>query len=73
MSRDTGVVIAAAGTGFLTQAGHPDINIWGGRLLALAWLLPVLGVPMLLEHLVRDRVSLPAQGHADRARSSTAR
>ncbi|WP_261718538.1 hypothetical protein [Streptomyces sp. FZ201] len=66
-------VIAAAGTGFLTQAGHPDINIWGGRLLALAWLLPVLGVPMLLEHLVRDRVSLPAQGHADRARSSTAR
>ncbi|MGW0913161.1 hypothetical protein ACWD1Z_15640 [Streptomyces sp. NPDC002784] len=62
-------LIAAAATGVLTQAGHPDINIWGGRLIALAWLLPVVGVPLLLEHLLRAQVSLPAQGHADRAHS----
>ncbi|WAZ22116.1 hypothetical protein STRCI_003339 [Streptomyces cinnabarinus] len=62
-------LIAAAGTGVLTQAGHPDIAIWGGRLIAPAWLLPVVGIPLLLEHLLRDRVSLPAQGHSDRAHS----
>ncbi|MDT9700605.1 hypothetical protein [Streptomyces sp. P17] len=62
-------LIAAAGTGILTQAGHPDITIWGGRLIALAWLLPVIGVPLLLEHLLRAQVSLPAQGHSDRAHS----
>ncbi|MFI6205363.1 hypothetical protein ACIBAI_03070 [Streptomyces sp. NPDC051041] len=62
-----GFLIAAAGTGFLTQAGHPDITIWGERLIVLAWLLPVLGVPLLLEGLVRSRVALPAQGHPDRA------
>ncbi|WP_328871772.1 hypothetical protein OHT76_17545 [Streptomyces sp. NBC_00287] len=62
-------LIAAAGTGVLTQAGHPDITIWGGRLIALAWLLPVVGVPLLLEHLLRAQVSLPAQGHSDRAHS----
>ncbi|MGV9454966.1 hypothetical protein [Streptomyces sp. NPDC003635] len=62
-------VIAAAATGVLTQAGHPDITIWGDRLIVLAWLLPVVGVPLLLDHLMRDRVSLPAQGHADRTHS----
>ncbi|MCL7427621.1 hypothetical protein [Streptomyces sp. YS415] len=62
-------LIAAAATGVLTQAGHPDIHIWGGRLIALAWLLPVVGVPLLLEHLLRAQVSLPAQGHSDRAHS----
>ncbi len=62
-------LIAAAATGILTQAGHPDITIWGGRLIALAWLLPVVGVPLLLEHLLRAQVSLPAQGHADRTHS----
>ncbi|GAA2527457.1 MULTISPECIES: hypothetical protein [Streptomyces] len=55
-------LVAAAGTGFLNQAGHPDINIWGDRLIVLAWLLPVLGVPQLLEPVVRERVALPAQG-----------
>ncbi|GGL72389.1 hypothetical protein GCM10010129_15110 [Streptomyces fumigatiscleroticus] len=64
-----GFLIAAAFTGFLTQAGHPDITIWGDRLIVPAWLLPVLGVPLLLEPAVRGRVSLPAQGHADRADS----
>lgn len=62
-------VIAAAATGILTQAGHPDITIWGDRLIVLAWLLPVVGVPLLLDHLTRDRVSLPAQGHSDRTHS----
>lgn len=51
----------AACTGILNQAGHPDINIWGDRLITLAWLLPVLGVPLLLEPWVR-RVVVPAQG-----------
>ncbi|MGC9500550.1 hypothetical protein [Streptomyces sp. WG7] len=64
-----GFLAAAAFTGILTQAGHPDINIWGERLIVLAWLLPVVGVPLLLEPVVRGRVALPAQGHADRARA----
>ncbi|MEW2399539.1 hypothetical protein [Streptomyces sp. NPDC046862] len=46
-----GFLFAAAGTGFLTHAAHPDINIWGGRLIVLAWLLPVIGLPLLLERL----------------------
>ncbi|MEV6122913.1 hypothetical protein AB0M23_20745 [Streptomyces sp. NPDC052077] len=59
-------VVAAAFTGFLTQAAHPDISIWGGRLIVLAWLLPVVGVPLLLEPVVRERVALPAQGPPQR-------
>ncbi|MEU3659537.1 hypothetical protein AB0E77_07180 [Streptomyces sp. NPDC032940] len=62
-------VVAAAFTGILTQAAHPDINIWGERLIVLAWLLPVVGVPLLLEPALRGRVALPAQGHADRERA----
>jgi hypothetical protein len=48
-----GFLLAAAGTGVLNQAGHPDINIWGDRLIVLLWLLPVVGLPLLLEELVR--------------------
>ncbi|MFJ6069735.1 hypothetical protein ACIQFU_02655 [Streptomyces sp. NPDC093065] len=63
-----GFLVAAAFTGVLTQAGHPDINIWGERLIVLAWLLPVVGVPLLLEPVVRGgRVPLPAQGQPERA------
>ncbi|WP_320781155.1 hypothetical protein [Streptomyces sp. CRN 30] len=62
-------LLAAAATGVLTQIGHPDIGIWGGRLIVLAWLLPVVGIPLLLEPVVRAPVALPAQGHADRARA----
>ncbi|MGW4913168.1 hypothetical protein [Streptomyces sp. NPDC004270] len=58
-------LLAAAGTGFLTQAGHPDINIWGDRLIVLAWLLPVVGVPLLLEPLVDRVVPVPSQGSLD--------
>ncbi|MEV5435785.1 hypothetical protein AB0K80_07080 [Streptomyces sp. NPDC052682] len=57
-----GFLAAAAFTGILTQAGHPDITIWGDRLIVLAWLLPVLGVPLLLEPAARGRVPVPAQG-----------
>ncbi|MER5212900.1 hypothetical protein ABT063_20560 [Streptomyces sp. NPDC002838] len=64
-----GFLLGAAFTGILTQAGHPDINIWGERLIVLAWLLPVVGVPLLLESVLRDRVVMPAQGHPDRAHS----
>jgi hypothetical protein len=60
---------AAAFTGILTQAGHPDINIWGERLIVLAWLLPVVGVPLLLDAVLRRPVALPAQGHSERAHS----
>ncbi|MFI5685630.1 hypothetical protein [Streptomyces sp. NPDC051636] len=59
-------LLAAAGTGILTQAAHPDIGIWGGRLIVLAWLLPVVGVPLLLEPLGRRPLPVPAQGHAGR-------
>ncbi|MEU9593261.1 hypothetical protein AB0D84_26545 [Streptomyces sp. NPDC048193] len=62
-------LVAAAFTGVLTQAAHPDINIWGERLIVLAWLLPVVGVPLLLEPVLGGRVALPAQGHADRERA----
>ncbi|MFE9606953.1 hypothetical protein [Streptomyces sp. NPDC006012] len=55
-------LLAAAATGFLTQAAHPDINIFGERLIVLAWLLPVIGVPLLLEPVVRRPFPLPAQG-----------
>ncbi|MET9159247.1 hypothetical protein ABZX56_16090 [Streptomyces parvulus] len=66
-----GFLVAAACTGILTQAGHPDINIWGERLIVLAWLLPVVGVPLLLEPVVGGgRVPLPAQGPADRVRTA---
>ncbi|MER7836675.1 hypothetical protein ABTY98_12350 [Streptomyces sp. NPDC096040] len=58
-------LLAAASTGFLTQAGHPDINIWGDRLIVLAWLLPVVGLPLLLEPLVRRVVPVPVQGSLD--------
>ncbi|CAL9512453.1 hypothetical protein SUDANB6_03674 [Streptomyces sp. enrichment culture] len=61
-----GFLVAAAATGFLTQAAHPDMNIWGERLIVLAWLLPVVGIPLLLEPVVRARVPVPVQGHADR-------
>ncbi|MEU6453764.1 hypothetical protein [Streptomyces sp. NPDC047065] len=65
-----GFLVAAACTGILTQAGHPDINIWGERLIVLAWLLPVVGIPLLLEPVVRGgRVPLPAQGQADPVRA----
>ncbi|MER7187035.1 hypothetical protein ABT404_47545 [Streptomyces hyaluromycini] len=55
-------LLAAAGTGILTQAGHPDITIFGDRLIVLAWLLPVVGVPLLLEPLLHRPVPGPAQG-----------
>ncbi|MGV9549187.1 hypothetical protein ACWDR6_12380, partial [Streptomyces ardesiacus] len=52
----------------MTQAGHPDINIWGERLIVLAWLLPVAGVPLLLEPVVRGgRVPVPVRGRVERA------
>ncbi len=62
-------VLGGACTGFLTQAGHPDIGIGGGRLIVLAWLLPVLGVPLLLEPVLRGRVALPAQEGSVRTHS----
>ncbi len=41
--------VAVAFTGVLTQAAHPDIGIWGGRLVVLVWVLPMVGVPLLVE------------------------
>ena len=51
-------VLAAACTGILNQAAHPDITIWGDRLIVVAWLLPVLGLPLLLERITTTRDSL---------------
>ncbi|MEV0179694.1 hypothetical protein AB0I54_10400 [Streptomyces sp. NPDC050625] len=59
-------LLAAAFTGILTQAAHPDITVWGERLIVLAWLLPVLGMPLLLEPLTHHRPTLPAQGKSER-------
>ncbi|MFJ9346985.1 hypothetical protein [Streptomyces sp. NPDC101237] len=58
-------LLAAAGTGILTQAGHPDITIGGDRLIVLAWLLPVVGVPLLLDGLLSRVAPVPAQGSLD--------
>ncbi|MEV7033951.1 hypothetical protein AB0N99_27460 [Streptomyces sp. NPDC093272] len=58
-------LLAAAGTGILTQAGHPDIAIGGDRLIVLAWLLPVVGVPLLLDALLSRVAPVPAQGSLD--------
>ncbi|GAA4996236.1 hypothetical protein [Streptomyces siamensis] len=49
------LLLAAAITGVLNQAGHPDINIWGDRLIVLVWLLPVVGLPLLLEEAAGPR------------------
>ncbi|MEU9209423.1 hypothetical protein AB0D27_16105 [Streptomyces sp. NPDC048415] len=54
-----GFLLAAAFTGVLNQAGHPDINIWGDRLIVLVWLLPVVGLPLLLEEVAGPRVRAP--------------
>lgn len=64
--------VAGACTGILTQAAHPDINIWGARLIVLAWLLPVLGLPLLLEEAVRawGRVAVPGQQNREGAAHS---
>ncbi|MFJ9250392.1 hypothetical protein [Streptomyces sp. NPDC101776] len=74
-------LVGAAFTGILTQAAHPDISVWGGRLIVLVWLLPVVGVPLLLESVVRGKAvaavaasvpaPVPGQGLGEHARSVT--
>ncbi|WP_405614584.1 hypothetical protein [Streptomyces sp. NBC_00076] len=64
-----GFLLAAAFTGVLNEAGHPDITIWGDRLIVLVWLLPVVGVPLLLEWIGRRPVAMPAQKRGERAHS----
>lgn len=73
---DFGVfLVAGALTGVLNQAGHPDINIYGDRLIVLAWVLPVVGLPLLLEQVVRPRVrgSTRCRAHLGRTRGRTPR
>lgn len=43
------LLLAGALTGVLNQAGHPDITIYGDRLIVLVWVLPVVGLPLLLD------------------------
>lgn len=52
-------LLAAAGTGVLNQAAHPDINVWGDRLIVLLWLLPAVGLPLLLDAVVRPGARVP--------------
>ncbi|TXS76400.1 hypothetical protein EAO69_08150 [Streptomyces sp. me109] len=49
------LLVAGALTGVLNQAAHPDITIYGDRLIVLVWVLPVVGLPLLLEPAVRHR------------------
>ncbi|MFE4700654.1 hypothetical protein ACFRIC_26695 [Streptomyces sp. NPDC056738] len=51
-------LLAAAGTGVLNQAAHPDINVWGDRLIVLLWLLPAVGLPLLLDTVARPGTRL---------------
>jgi hypothetical protein len=51
-----GFLLAAAATGVLNQAAHPDITVWGDRLIVLLWLLPAVGLPLLLDAVVRPGV-----------------
>ena len=70
-------LVATAFTGILTQAAHPDVSVWGGRLIVLVWLLPVVGVPLLLESVVRGKAvvgvtaptPVPGQGVGEHAHS----
>ncbi|MER6161062.1 hypothetical protein ABT147_36985 [Streptomyces sp. NPDC001868] len=62
-------VVAGAFTGILNQAGHPDITIWGDRLIVVAWLLPVLGLPLLLERVTAPRS--PRDSSADNSPDSS--
>ncbi|MFG2023065.1 hypothetical protein [Streptomyces sp. NPDC048825] len=50
-------LIAAAFSGVVNQAGHPDINI-GDRLIVVAWVLPVIGLPLLLERAASTMAAL---------------
>ncbi|MFD9190892.1 hypothetical protein ACFWCA_22030 [Streptomyces phaeochromogenes] len=53
-----GVLLAAAGaTGVLSIAAHPDIGI--DRLMVMVWLVPVVGVPLLLAEFYRPRRPYP--------------
>ncbi|GGX90140.1 hypothetical protein [Streptomyces fructofermentans] len=60
------LLAAAAGTGVLAVSAHPDIAI--DRLWVMVWLLPVVGVPLLLTGLVeadslsRGLRALPSPG-----------
>ncbi|MFS8202650.1 hypothetical protein ACLVWQ_28685 [Streptomyces sp. CWNU-52B] len=51
------VLVAAAGTGVLSVAAHPDIAI--DRLMVMVWLVPVVGLPLLLTRYVADRSPEP--------------
>jgi hypothetical protein len=64
-----GFLVAAAFTGILNQAAHPDIGIWGDRLIVLVWVVPVVGLPLLMEALTEGRprvAAVPVQGKSPR-------
>ncbi|MEU6481391.1 hypothetical protein ABZ858_31875 [Streptomyces sp. NPDC047017] len=65
-------VVAVGCTGLLNQAAHPDITVWGDRLIVLAWLLPVMGVPLLLEAVAGRAAARTALPHQAGERGVTA-
>ncbi|GAA1353000.1 hypothetical protein GCM10009612_12800 [Streptomyces beijiangensis] len=53
------VLAAAAASGLVNQAAHPDPAIWGDRLIVMVWLLPVIGLPLLADRLGAHRLNPP--------------
>lgn len=43
------VLAAAACSGLVNQAAHPDHTVWGARLIVMVWLLPAVGLPLLAD------------------------
>ncbi|MEV0097112.1 hypothetical protein [Streptomyces sp. NPDC050738] len=51
------VLAAAACSGVVNQAAHPDSTLWGDRLIVMVWLLPAIGLPLLAEWAGAHRVT----------------
>ncbi|MGW2518216.1 hypothetical protein ACWC09_14600 [Streptomyces sp. NPDC001617] len=50
------LVVGVAVAGFVNQAGHPEMAM-GSRLLVMATLLPVCGIPLLIENHTRNQAA----------------
>jgi hypothetical protein len=65
------VLGAAAASGMVNQAAHPDPAIWGERLIVMVWLLPVLGLPLLMGEGLRPGLGIRLGSGAHRVTYGT--